>query len=251
VSVDPTVCAIKNNLWADGFNIQLAAPVTTDQNGDPTIVFKYNIPNPDGFVNRLISIIAPTSEIKNRKVLESVIKNTIQGLSTAPYSQVQITENVKEVAKLYLNKWRNENNIFPAVGTPSAEDIAKFGLTVEPNSANKSIKETYFYTVTPFNFIRLLSKAGISDDMIEKLLTKEGVKAAQGDPVQDAIDEIEKKNEELKDEAEKGAAGYKYLSKIEQPYWVDDDYNTELGINLYLVDPSISSIGYNIIENML
>jgi len=230
VSVDPTVCAIKSNLWAKGFNIQLNAPVTTDEKGDPTIVFKSNIPDPNGFVNRLISIIVPTSEIKNKDVLEGVIKNTIQGLSTAPYDQAQIIENVKEVAKLYLNKWRNKNNSFPAVGTPSAVDIAKFGLTVEPNSANKSIKETYTLTVTPFNFIRLLGKAGISDKIIEDILTKEGVTEAQGDPVQKAIDDIEKKNKELKDEAEKGAAGYKYLSKIEQPYWVDDKYNKELGI---------------------
>jgi hypothetical protein len=225
VSVDPTVCAIKSNLWAKGFNIQLVAPTSTDPNtGQPTIIFKHNLADPNGFVNRLISIIAPTSNIKNRDILEEVIKNTIQGLSTAPYDQKQIAENVKEVAKLYLNKYRDATF---SVGTPSAADIAKFGLTVEPNSANKSIKETY--TINPDDFTKLLSKAGISSSKIEELLTKEGVTAAQGDPVQDAIDDIEKKNEELKDEAEKGAAGYKYLSKIEQPYWVNDDYNTELG----------------------
>lgn len=228
VSVDPTVCAIKSNIWAKGINIKLAAPTTTDPNtGKPTIVFKHNLSNPSAFVDRLISIIAPTSKIGNKTELANVIRQTIQG-DIGKENQDQTNENVSEVSKLYLEKLNDSNY---KVSRPSDTDIAKFNLTVDNSSVGKTIKE--IFSVNPADFEEFLNDsqaANLDDDVVKSILTEKGVDIAKGDPVQDAIDKIEEENENLQEQAEKGAAGYKYLSNLSMPYFVNDDYNTELGI---------------------
>ena len=228
VSVDPTVCAIKSNLWANGLKFKLSSPSSVDPNtGKPVIQFNSNISNPQGFVDRLISIIAPTSKISEdgKKELASVIKTTIQGTSGAN-NQDQINENVKEVSRLYLERLNDSNY---KVGRPSDYDITKFGLTVN----NAKVSQTINFAVGSANLFKFLKDgqgANLDDNVIKEILTEKGVEIAKGDPVKDAQDEIDKKNEELKDQADKGAEGYKYLKNLSMPYFVNDDYNTELGI---------------------
>lgn len=230
VSTDPTVCAIKSNLWAKGLKFQLAQQPTVDPNdpnSKPVIRFNSNISNASGFVDRLISIIAPTSEIGNKDVLKSVIKQTIQGSESSPYPQSQIDENVREVSRLYLERLNSNYK----VGRPSDTDIAKFDLTVEADSANKTIKESFSFNPTTFEqFLNDYQAANLGDKEVKDILTSNGSDIAKTDPVQVAQDIIEKNNKKLQKQANKGAEGYKYLQNLDMPYFFNGDYNTELGI---------------------
>jgi uncharacterized protein (TIGR02594 family) len=234
VSIDPTVCLIKNNLWAKGINIKLAAPTTIDtKTGDSVVTFSHNLTNVDEFVETIIRNTAPVDNIDDKDgkpALAKYIKDYIQGPENSRYGEDQIKENLKEVTRVFNKKYSTYK-----IGLPTLS--ASFKLSFDANSnAGKRVGKTLSETLPATNtFLDLLddrSTAHLDRTTINDILGGEdnAKKIADGDPEQEAKDKIEEENEKLQDAAEKGAEGFKFLSNLSMPYFLDDDYNTELGI---------------------
>lgn len=234
VSTDPTICLIRNMLWAKGINITTNSTIDpntsgfTAERGKPLIQFAHNLTNPGGVINQIIRVIAPASKIGNKKALAKFLKDYIQGPENNRYSQQQIEQNVKELSSLYIARF-NDSNF--KVGTPTQTEIKGFDLTVESNSANKTIKESFIFNPTTFEqFLNDSQAANLDDDIVKDILTPTGTDAAKTDPVQEEQDKIDEQNEKLKEEMEDAKDALSFLKNMPRPFFINDNYKTELGI---------------------
>ena len=236
VSIDPTVCLIKSPIWYEGIKIE----TEKDTKGEPVVTFSHNLSNPGGFVDRIISIIAIKSSISDdgKELLAQVIKETIQGSSASRYGQGQINENVKEISKLYLEKFEDPTY---KVSKPSDTDIAKFGLTINNADVGKTIKEIFTFNPSDLEeFLNDRAAADFNDAKVTDILTSEGVTIAKGDPVKEAREKIKEEEEDLAEAAGESAEGFKFLKELEKEYFEKiinkDGSEGELGIigNIYV-----------------
>ena len=243
VSTDPTICLIRNMLWAKG--IKITANSTIDPNasgftadkGKSLIQFAHNLPDPDALTDRLISLGCATNIDANkfdskRKDIANWIKDIIQGPPNARYSANQIDQNVKEIAAKYIVKYQDKNY---KVKQPNPLDVSKFGLTVK--NVGKTIDDIFYFD--PTTFYQLLEddySFNLDDDLVKLVITPEGIdpsdatKAADGDPVQEEQKKIDEQNEKLKEETDAAKDALSFLKNIPRPFFVDDNYKTELGI---------------------
>jgi len=234
ISIDPRVCLIKNMLWVNGINVNLASgndPAKsgfTADKGRPVITFNHNLKNPEGVINQIIRVIAPTSRIGNKNALAKFLKDYIQGPPNSRYSQQQIDENVKELSSLYIVRFNNSNF---KVGTPTQSEIDGFDLTVESNSSNKTIKESFIANPTTFEqFLNDSQAANLDDDVVKDILTSSGVEVAKSDPIQEEQEKLDDQKKDLDKLIEEGKEGIEFTKTLPLPYYVNDDYNSELGI---------------------
>ena len=234
ISIDPRVCLIKNMLWVNGINVNLSSgndPAKsgfTADKGRPVITFNHNLKNPEGVINQIIRVIAPTSRIGNKNALAKFLKDYIQGPPNSRYSQQQIDENVKELSSLYIVRFNNSNF---KVGTPTQSEIDGFDLTVESNSSNKTIKESFTANPTTFEqFLNDSQAANLDDDVVKDILTSSGVEVAKSDPIQEEQEKLDDQKKDLDKLIEEGKEGIEFTKTLPLPYYVNDDYNSELGI---------------------
>jgi len=216
----------------------------TPNPGAPVITFNHNLANPDGVMDAYIAIAASTTDIKNKKILAENIQNYIQGPSGSRYAPGQIDENVKELTRIYQEKYKLSEEGKYKVKRPAPTDIAKYGLTVSNKKVGQSISDA-INGFDPKTFYQLMeddNAMNLDDTLAKSVITPQGGDAskaqntADSDPVKEEQEKIVEKQEELKDLAEAAKKGSAFLKNISLPYYVNDDYNTELGIigNIYL-----------------
>jgi predicted chitinase len=243
ISTDPTICLIKNNLWASG--IKMSTNVTgtanpSDPNQRPVITFKSNIPNAEQFVADLIKIVLTTNKIGDRPKLLKHIKDTIQGPETSRYSEGQIKENVKEVTRIYQQNYYTNNNY--KILAPTPNQIIHFSLGYDPtDSYGKNVGKTIASAFSGTNtFYDLLedNKAGnfktseIDDamggtDNRKNLADSADIEGDEQEKLEDKKKDLDKK---LKEEMDSAKKALEFMKEMPQPYFVDDNYKTELGI---------------------
>lgn len=233
VSIDPTVCLIKNKLWANGIKVNLAIqPAVDPKTGTPTINFNHNLSNPDPstFVDNIIRNTLPVDSIGDKDALAKYVKNYLQGPNGENKGK-QLDENIKEVSKQYKLKLNDPNYKIQAPNLSGTFKLSFDSTSTAGGRVGGTIKDILNEPTTFYDLLEDLKGANLRNAVITDIFggaKKEDI--ADTDPVKEAQDEIEKKNEELEEQAKKGAKGYKFLENLDMPYFVNDDYNTELGI---------------------
>jgi len=243
ISIDPRVCLIKNMLWVNGININLASGndpsksgFTADK-GRPVITFNHNFPDPDGLTDRLISLGCATNIDSNsfndkREDIANYVKDLIQGPPNSRYSAVQIEENVKELSAKYIVKYQNKNY---KVKQPNSADVTRWGLTVK--NVGKTIDD--IFVSDPTTFYQLLEDDyafNFDDKLAKSIITPDGgdsdksTEAADNDPVQAEQEKLDEQKEDLDELIEEGKEGIQFLKTLPLPYYINDDYKSELGI---------------------
>ena len=242
ISIDPRVCLISNNLWTDGINVNLSSGTsnTSKTSGDPVVAFNHNLgPNASGVMDEYIYIAAVSNgEIKNKETLANSIKNWLQGYPNARFSDAQIEQNVKEATRLYQEKYDLSEKGRYKIKRPQTDSINRFGVTVYSEKIGQSISDAVD-GFDPKTFYQLLEDdraLNLDDTLAKFVVTPDGGDSstssdiADGDPVKEEQDKMKDKQEDLQELAEDAKEGLQFLKELPTKYFVNDDYNTELGI---------------------
>ena len=251
VSMDPRVCLIKNMLWADGISINLSTSPPSPPSGnnasstppaDPVVTFSHNLGTPDQvstLVDDIISIGAGTNadDLNNTKPLIDWLKEKLKNNSDTPAGQID--QNVKEVARVYLAKY---NDSTYKVKRPKSADLNRLGVSVIDDNIGKTIDD--IFTANPADFYELLeddNAFNLDDDGSKSVITPQGgdpdeAQKSAEDPVADEKEKLEEQKEKFEELNEAAKEGSAFLKNMELPYYVNNDYKTELGIigNIYL-----------------
>jgi LAS superfamily LD-carboxypeptidase LdcB len=247
--------------------------------GTPVVTFSHNLTNAKQQMETYIAIAASTTAIKNKQALADSLTDWIQGPSGSRYSPQQVQENVKEANRLYREFYALSEAGKYKVKTPASSDITRFGLTVSNSKVGKSISSA-ISGFDPKDFYELMeddNAMNLDNKLANSVITPQGgdtekaKEAASGDPVEKEVEKLEEQKEKFDELAKNAKEGSAFLGNISLPYYVDDDYNTELGIigNIYVnvkmlydlaIDASVESQDkkekneialYDFIKNML
>jgi GH24 family phage-related lysozyme (muramidase) len=253
ISIDPRVCLIKNQLWIDGINIKLISSGTdpNDKDAKPVVTFPHNLKNPDPstFVKTLINNLVTTTytDIKvSRPIVLKYITDYIQGPEDAngnrPNSDAQIKANLQEITKifneLYLGLDTSTSPPKSYVISPPTKS-SSWGLEyTHPDRVGKPLNTVLPTTNTFYDLLEDKEAGHLGTDNIDKAVGgKENRKdVADGDPVADEQEKIKKKQKDLADQVADAKEGLAFLDNLPLPYYISNDYKTELGIigNIYV-----------------
>jgi len=262
ISTDVSTCLIKSPLWLGGLNLVGDTGSADPNQGDPTIKFSTTIGNVNTLVDQFIRILVPTSKITDtgKDRITNVIQGVIQGPSGSRYSKEQILNNIKEINRVYREKYAD---LTYKIGSPRQDEINFYGLTVNNSKVNISIPKA----VNAPSFYALLSSiqggnlgtdrvisilipedeiASIKDKRYFNTSTTYGL-AAFGDPVEEERRRIRAEQEKIKatnERLQEGLKNIQFLNVLPRPYFVPPDaisetgpgWATELGIigNIYV-----------------
>jgi uncharacterized protein (TIGR02594 family) len=223
LSVDPTVCLIKNEKWASSIKFTADSGEADPKTGEPVFRFKSNIPPTtiNTFVENLLSITIPTSKIKNKTALLEYVKTTVQTAGG------DTNENIKEINRVLQERLKDRNKL---VSQPSKELISKFGL----ETTNKTTPPS---NVTLQEILTDLNYSNLDKDAVKKILGEKGYELAdQTDPAKIAKEELTKVANEANQQTGEANKALKFLSEIDHPYFISDDTSSGLGIigNIYV-----------------
>jgi LAS superfamily LD-carboxypeptidase LdcB len=223
LSIDPTVCLIKNEKWASSIKFTADSGEADPKTGEPVFRFKSNIPPTtiNTFVENLLSITIPTSKIKNKTALLEYVKTTVQTAGG------DTNENIKEINRVLQERLKDRNKL---VSQPSKELISKFGL----ETTNKTTPPS---NVTLQEILTDLNYSNLDEDDVKKILGEKGYELAdQTDPAKIAKEELTKVANEANQQTGEASEALKFLSEIDHPYFISDDTASGLGIigNIYV-----------------
>ena len=236
VSIDPTVCLIKSPLWINGINVQIATGSVSDQNGDPTVVFQHNLSDPSGFVDTIICNTLPVDSIGSKDVLAKFVKDYLQG-PNGENSGTQLENNIKEVGKQYKIKLKDPNYLIKAPTKSASWNLSYDATSTAGQRVGKTIDNITNEPTTFYDLLKDTKGAHLDNSVITDIFGgSDNNNIADSDPVADEQEKIAKEQEDLKDAAESGAAGSKFLDNLSRPYFIENDYSKELGIigNIYV-----------------
>lgn len=224
LSVDPTVCLIRNEKWASGIKFTANSGEADPKTGEPVFKFKSNIPSGsiDTFVENLLSITVPTNDIGNKTALLEYVRTTVQTAGG------DTNENIKEINRVLQERLKNRNKL---ISQPSKELINKFGLKVTSKTTPPPSSTTLQDVLTAGIY------SNLDKDDVKKILGEEGYKlAGQTDPAKIAKEELTKAANEANKQTGEASAALKFLSNIDHPYFISNDTSSGLGIigNIYV-----------------
>jgi hypothetical protein len=225
ISVDPTVCILKNLLWAAGFGVTVVAPAATINPANPTApaVVRYGTqPNNDydnAWWTQLISlIIAADNSSSNDQALIDFVQRSVKNGPGA-------IEELKEIQRRYIE--------IKATPTQSPGNITVVGKTLSQYS--------HFYDLLDEGLNALLGDVDVAiGSIVNGGRTADSqliMAAATQDPSTTTNTQVANQNAALQAAQATGAKGFKYLNNKDMvPYFIDDKYDNELGIigNIYV-----------------
>jgi hypothetical protein len=230
ISVDPSICLIRNDLWASGIKFNVTKSPDVNEAGTPTVKFRSNISNINSFVKILTDNLSTADSISNKEAVLTYVGNTIKGSNN---NQQQIEENLKEVNRVYVEEFLRKNYVLQ---NPDPSTASSFGITVDQDLIGRGLKS---FNDPPDNFYELLIKkdwGNIDKDKVKEALTSNGADIAdENDPVVAEQEKIQEKADELQKTADEGKENLGFLKNL-LPYFKNNDYKTELGIigNIYV-----------------
>jgi LAS superfamily LD-carboxypeptidase LdcB len=224
LSIDPTVCLIKNEKWASSIKFTADTGGADPKTGEPVFKFRSNIPSGsiDTFVENLLSITVPTNDIDNKPALLEYVKTTVQTAGG------DTNENIKEINRVLQERLKDRNKL---VSQPSKELISKFDLKTTNNIKPPPSSTTLQDLLTA----RIYSN--LDKDDVKKILGEKGYELAdQTDPAGIAQAELKKAADETNKKTGEASESLKFLSEIDHPYFISDDTSSGLGIigNIYV-----------------
>ena len=232
ISVDPSICLIRNDLWASGIKFNVTKSPDVNEAGTPTVKFRSNKSETEisDFVDRIISICIPTTKIGNRPDVLKLIEEFIKG-PNKEFSQSQIDENIKEINRIYLQKLNDSKYL---VKSPSPNDVNIFGLELGGSSVGNTLKWLTGYPTTFYNLL-IDRKWGNFDNVRSTIGGSIATFGGSTTVVEDEKTKIKEQQEKLQETADAGKENLGFLTKL-LPYFKNNDYKTELGIigNIYI-----------------
>ena len=236
LSIDPTICLIKNEKWGSG--IKVVADGGNTKPGDPIIVFKHNLKSvpyantPEEFVKTLIRNVVPSDSINNKLEVQKFIENYLRPNGDESHLQ----DNIKEVTRIYNELYKNYRIEPPTLSQ-------SWGLQYDPNSlagqrVGKTIREILPTTNTFYDFLEDQKGANLGTTNIDKILggTDNRKNIADGDPAKKELDKLNEQINKASKTLDEAKTSLSFLSKIDKPYFVNDQTSSELGIigNIYV-----------------
>ena len=230
ISVDPTVCVIKNQLWSEGFKVNPSSIIPKEAAGE--YIKRYSNTNYASLFNKLIAFGANTTAGANEKeIINAVIaaagrnvnefkelqrqylliKSSVdKGLNTAP-------KEVAGVSTSFLNyvKDKRFKNFYDLLDDSLNDEELNILLTGQPSGPG--------------------SQEFDSNSTLQKLYN-ENKNALTLNPSEATNIELDKLKSELETVQSTSSENLAYLNNIPLPYFYNDNYETELGIigNIYI-----------------
>ena len=207
ISMDPTICAIKSNLWINGFKINSNTVVTGTEGNN---VVRFSNTNFVPLFNKL-GLLLSTSNIDSEQFLTDIAAVTGQQ-----------SNELRELQRQYL----------------IILDAATKGKGVPPELSG--LQNSFFNYVKekkPSSFYNLMTNVTGTASIKDKVLGETNSNVLQIDPSESANKELEKAKAEVEKAQKPGETNnIAYLKNLKRPYFYQDDYNTELGIigNIYV-----------------
>lgn len=223
VSVDPTVCLIKNNLWADGINITAEIPEDAKNGtGKPAITFNHTFASGQAevFVKTLIRNLLTSKyddDTYSEKKIIQYIKDNIKGNA----------ENVKEATRVF-------NELYGTYKIESPDKSSDWGLS-NKSGINLIVGKTLREYASSTNTFKDLLNDNAGGDLYDTQISEalggdDNLKISDSDPVRDEQLKLEKEQEKIKETVDTAKTSLKFIKNLPKPYFVNDDYHTELGI---------------------
>ena len=232
VSTNPTVCLIKNMLWAEKIKItEIASSQTDPKSGDPIITFPHNLKplpyanTPEEFVKTIIRNTIAV-KYKDPDVSKPIVLKFINDYLRPGGDESRLQDNIKEVTKAFNILYKTYKIEAPTLTRSWGLDYAY------PERTQKTIAEQYPSTNTFYDLLEDTVGANLSTEDIDKALggTDNRKNIADGDPVADEQEKLADEQEKLKEGIEDAKDALIFLKNIPQPFFIEDDYRSELGI---------------------
>jgi hypothetical protein len=190
LSVDPTVCIIKNKLWADGgIKFNVSGSNIDPNTGESTV--RYSNTDYTDVIKKVNDELANFNS-DEKKIIDIVVNATKRN-----------TNEFKELQKQYLaSKDKKFNNVSDWLD--SALDTQELNLVLVGKEYNRTAEDGQLYTVNKDAIT--LSNAEADAKQLER--TKDQLNRSNTD----AVENLE------------------FLKNISRPYYINDDYSSELGV---------------------
>lgn len=225
LSIDPTVCLIKNGLWTGGikFNVQ---PNVNPETGPPVVRYgkgNYDPTTPEGqkFWNDLATKIIAADGSDDEKTDIDLYQYIQSYIGKEPNALI---EELKEIQRNFLRIKNSEVPFNP--------------ITSKDNNKISEYKDFYDLVDEGLSDSGLLKAFSLSGETEAKKaeIDSKIIKAATLDPKTVATQQIEEVKKDL-DEKQESLENLKFLDNLKRPYFIDNgDYKKELGIigNIYV-----------------
>ena len=231
VSTDPTVCLIKNPLWADGFKINVAVASGSVDPNTGTPVITYGTKGKNYYSNKwwgelAANIFNSRTKIDNSSIAAAINerKKLIEFVQLAVGQNEAAIEELKEIQRIFIE------------------------IKTTPKVSPGDIKIYKDKTLAEYNNFLAVIKEGLTDNDAQQAIgyrdannkTVKGaelaISAASSDPLAIVTKQVAAQNKKIQDQEKKGAEGAKILNQLDLPYFVGNDWQEELGIigNIYV-----------------
>ena len=227
ISVDPTVCLIKNEKWASNIKVIADTGEIDPKTGAPIVKFpsKLSETQLDSVLDQLYYISVPTTTIKNKQhVVDYLKKVTQQDLNT-----------VKALTKRHYEKLKDPNYkvVRPQFADLIVASIDEGSSNIDNTKLNKPLpvgSQTSLFT-----FLSTRSFTNLDTKQINEAFGS-AVESTKSDPTVAAQAELTKAANEANKSINEASESLKFLSEIDHPYFINDDTISGLGIigNIYV-----------------
>jgi hypothetical protein len=224
ISVDPTVCLIKNNLWTSGLNITLVSSSIDPSEGDPIV--KYSNTNYTTLFNQLIDFGVDTFI----KAQEDAIVNTVVATTGRQFNEFQeLQRQYLELKAILVDRGANS---VPAQYSGLKQSFVNY---------IKDKKFASFYDLLDASLKgeeinRIIVGTNYNNTQKDVQTFQNGKAALSLPPSQAETEKLNQQKQSLEASKTKGTEAIKFLENIKRPYYVDDKWESELGIigNIYI-----------------
>jgi hypothetical protein len=218
VSMDPSVCLIQNNLWADGLKFTAETIPNNINPANGNTVVRYS--NTD-YADLFNFIVDPKGGNADGSANENAIINKIVILTGRK------TNEFRELQRQFLDLKANPNS-YPTVSQTFktfAKNYSNFYDLLDKSALN----QTELNKVT-------VKDSGTDFTPEEDSLEKINRAALTSVPTESQKQEIQQRNNDLNAVQSKGAGNLKFLNNIGANYFYNGDWKTELGVigNIFL-----------------
>jgi hypothetical protein len=226
ISVDPTVCLIKNEKWASNIKIIADTGEIDPKTGAPIVKFPSKLSDTqlDSVLNQLYYISVPTTTIKNKQAVVDYLKKVTQ----------QDPNTIKALTKRHYEKIQDPNY---KVIRPQFADLIVASIDEGNNIDNTKLNKPLPVgsQTSLFTFLSTKRFTNLDPEQINEAFGG-AVESTKSDPTIAAQAELTKAADEANKSINEASESLRFLSEIDHPYFINDDTTSGLGIigNIYV-----------------
>ena len=237
LSVDPTICIIKNPVWANGFKVNPDTIIPSNVTGSNNLITfpsKLSDVQLDSVLDQLYYISIPTKKIKDKQAVVDYLERVTQ----------QDPDTIKALTKRHYEKLKD---VSYKVVKPQYTDLINVAIDEGDNIDNTKLGKSLAASgvggsTSLFSFLTTSRLTNLSTQQVNEAFGS-NVESTKSDPVaaQRAEDakqqaELDKQKKEIEKSQSTAIENIQYIKNISRPYFYQDNWDTELGIigNIYV-----------------